>query len=143
MTEIELKQIEKALNIKLPSFYYEFMLKYPEYLLETDAQEFVLMNDPNRIIEENVNAKENFWGRPLDNNSMVIGENGCGDYYLIKLRNDEKVYTFFHDDNSFYMVSQNIDEYAKMIIPEAIEDNCGNPDFRSKDMRRKWWQLRK
>lgn len=46
-----------------------------------------------------------------------------------------KIYTFFHDDNSFYTESNSIDEYAKMIISESIEENWGNPKFAANDMR--------
>lgn len=136
MSETELKQIEKSLNVELPSFYKEFMLNYPIDLMGTEAPDFTLMIDSERLIEENINAKDDFWGLPLDDNSFIIGENGCGDYYLIKLKEDKSIFTFFHDDNSFYKVSNTIKDYYKKIISQTIEDVWGNPEFLAKEMRK-------
>lgn len=135
MSENELSYIEESLKIELPSFYKEFMINYPIDLMKTDAADFALIIDSERLIEENINAKNDFWGLPLNSDSFIIGENGCGDYYLIQLKEDESIFTFFHDDNSFYKVSNTIKEYYNKIISQTIEDVWGNPEFLAKDMR--------
>ena len=156
----ELEQIEVELSIVLPSDYRNLLHNYPENLMESDAPDFSLMFDHNRIIEENLNARKNFWGKPLNKEVLIIGENGCGDYFLIETKNNSPVYSFFHDNNKFYRIADGLEKYIEMILDDTIEENWGNIEFESQDFRvqkeseptainpqptasgkKKWWQF--
>ena len=100
MTESEIDRLEKALNKKLPDFYRNFLMNYPDDLVKLGApyntvSELSLPNNADRLIEINVDENP-------PSNVLVIGVNGIGDfYYLILDDNPQKVHEFPHDDPPF------------------------------------------
>ncbi|HEY6161019.1 MAG TPA: SMI1/KNR4 family protein [Bacteroidia bacterium] len=135
MTASELKEIEIALGITLPGYYKEFMLNYPEDLSKRDAPDFLLSSDYELLIDENLQACLNFRDRPLSKQFLIIGYNGCGDYYLINLEKDDGVFTFFHDYQLFYKAANSLPEYSKTILENREEESWGNDSLKVKDLR--------
>ncbi len=90
MTNEEFELIELNTGTKLPESYKQIVTNYPKELLGTEAEDYGLLNDPSVIIEENNDLRKNgFYGEPWPEQYFVIGQNGCGDYYVISLNNKE------------------------------------------------------
>ncbi|MCU4677193.1 SMI1/KNR4 family protein [Catenovulum sp. 2E275] len=84
VTQEEIESIEEKTGIKLPNSYKQVMLNYPRELLGTEAEGFGLLNDARVIIEENNDVRANgYFGEAWPERYFIIGQNGCGDYYVI------------------------------------------------------------
>lgn len=90
----DLDRIEEELFIELPHAYREFMLAYPDRLRSTDAPSFELQDDPDKLIEIN-KLVETFQLSDWESSWFVIGESGCGDYYVIDVADDECAVVFW------------------------------------------------
>lgn len=137
MTLDALNTIESALGIRLPQQYADFMLNYPEELDNDNfgAPEFELLNNPERLIEENADAYVDLWGYPLNKDFFIIGNNGCGDYFLINLLNEVSVFHFSHEEQRFYKIADSLTEYVALILDNSIDQALHNernlmPDLR-------------
>ncbi len=135
MTTIELKKIETELGVVLPDYYKTVMLNYPSDLSGEAPEEYELINYPDKIIDENKTAYEDFWGEKLNKQFLIIGENGCGDYFLLDLKKDNCIYSFFHDNQSFYKISNSLQEYTSMILDGEYEKYWGKEEFKTQDLR--------
>ena len=112
MNHRELATIEEALGFVLPGFYREFMLRYPESLLDAKPVdwkpivEWEFANIPDRIIEMNRYVREQEAGyfledEPWPHEFFVIGEEegGAENFYAIRRTgDDETVYMYHHED---------------------------------------------
>ena len=84
MTRNDIERIEKETGLNFPACYVEVVTKYPSELLGSDAPDFGLLDDPDEIIEENLDVRENgYFGETWPERYLIIGKNGCGDYYVI------------------------------------------------------------
>lgn len=133
MTVIELDDIGISLGIALPEYYKNLMTSYP--LEIEDAGEFELINYPEKLIEENKRAYIDLWGRPLNKKYFIIGENGCGDYFLIDLDSDKGVMWFEHESNAFFQISKTLMEYTLKIANGTYESALGNDECKIPDLR--------
>ena len=90
MEHQDIRMIEEATGIKLPKAYADIITNYPKELLGTDAQDFGLIDDAERIINENLSVrKDGFFGESWPERYFIVGENGCGDYYVINYESDD------------------------------------------------------
>lgn len=126
MTQEDLIKIEQTIKKKLPDFYKNFLLNYPETLVNLGApyntvSELHLPNTAEGIIE--ISDFEN-----PPQNVLVIGVDGLGNcYYILPDNKDTKIYLFNHeapeflDDslevidwhNSWELSYNNLDEFIK------------------------------
>ncbi len=132
MTIQDLKNIEEKFGIKLPEEYKNFTLNYPEQLFPN--QDFEFINDSESLIEINSLVYKDLWGKPLSKDYFTIGENGCGDYFILSIL-DSKVYSFVHDNQTFYITANSLKEYQSKILNESYENDWGNKDFQVNDLR--------
>lgn len=108
----EINRLESTIGKKLPDFYKEFLLNYPEELVELGApyntvSELSLPNTVERLIE--VSDFEN----PPEN-VLVIGVDGLGNCYYILLENeDTRIYQFDHEDPVFIDVNNEIIDWEQ------------------------------
>ena len=83
MNKSDIDKIESETGLKLPTSYIEVVTNYPAELLNTDAKDFGLLDDPEVIIEENQSVRTNgYFGEKWPERYIIIGINGCGDYYV-------------------------------------------------------------
>ena len=100
MPQSEIDRLEQTLNKKLPDYYKNFLMNYPDDLVKlghpyNTVSELSLPNDADRLIEINEDEYP-------PSNILLIGVNGLGDfYYLILDGNPKKVYEFPHDAPPF------------------------------------------
>ena len=84
MTPEDIKRIKKETGLNFPKCYIDVIINYPSELLGSDAQDFGLLDDPDEIIEENNDVRESgYFGEKWPERYLIIGKNGCGDYYVI------------------------------------------------------------
>ena len=90
MTPHDIDSIQKKTGIILPVWYTEFVTNYPNELSETEAPDYGLLDDPDEIIEQNIDVRENdYFGEKWPCKYFIIGHNGCGDYYVINHESKE------------------------------------------------------
>lgn len=114
-------QIEAALGVALPQHYVELVTNYPTELLETDAPDFALLDDPKAVIEENMAVRgKPFYGGMWPDNFLIIGTNGCGDLYVTKLNGEEFSTGFFdHEKPAFFPHSASRSEFIEKLREES------------------------
>ena len=84
MINEDIDTIETATGIKLPQSYIDAATNYPPELLDTEAPDFGFLNNPQLVIDENLRVrKEGYFGEPWPDQYFIIGQNGCGDYYVV------------------------------------------------------------
>lgn len=84
MTNDDIARIQEATGITLPQHYVDVVTNYPAELINTEAPDFGLFDDPKQIIEENHSVRKNgYFGEKWPDHYFIIGHNGCGDYYVI------------------------------------------------------------
>ncbi|PSV32886.1 SMI1/KNR4 family protein [Photobacterium sp. GB-72] len=84
MTPDDVKRIEKETGLTFPKCYVDIVTNYPSELLDSDAPDFGLLDDPEEIISENLEVREHgYFGEKWPERYLIIGKNGCGDYYVI------------------------------------------------------------
>ncbi|GJM62661.1 SMI1/KNR4 family protein [Persicobacter diffluens] len=135
MTEFEIDRLEKSINTKLPDWYKEFLLNYPEDLVGLGApyntvSELSLPNQTDRLIE--ISDYED-----SPDNILIIGIDGIGNFYYVILdNNDTRIYLFDHEapsfidnnedmidwGNSYDLVFENLNELISHLKENLTED---------------------
>jgi hypothetical protein len=86
MTRDEVLRIERETGTKLPEYYVDLVINYPTELVGTAAPAHELLNDPGEVIEENLDVRKNgYFGEPWPAHYFIIGRNGLGDYWVVRL----------------------------------------------------------
>jgi hypothetical protein len=132
MKESELARIETELSVKLPTHYREFMLAYPQALLEArlklgrqverPSQTF-LFNDPQSVIEYNtsvrrpglkiVNAEAESWPAKY----LIIGKDSGGNFWCLSLQGRSKSVWFFdHEEGAFVREAKDLAGHQEGIL---------------------------
>jgi len=84
VTHDDVKRIEKETGISLPQHYVDLVVNYPDELAETEAPDYGLLDDPDEVIRANRDVREQgYFGEQWPLQYFIIGQNGCGDYYVI------------------------------------------------------------
>ena len=84
MTVDDITAIQDALGFPLPQPYIAVVTNYPAALADTEAPGFGLLDDADSVIAANNEVRKNgYFGEPWPDHYFIIGENGCGDYYVI------------------------------------------------------------
>ena len=120
MDVADIKAIEAALQIKLPQHYAELVTNYPIELLGTEAEDFALINNAKQLIDENHSVRfGHFYGSRWPNNLLLIGTNGCGDFYVTALNATEFSTGFFdHEQRAFLPHSHSRREFIDNVLAE-------------------------
>ena len=122
MNQKNIAVIEDTLKVKLPGFYVDLLTNYPPALLGTDAEDFALMSSPEAIITENLSVRESFYGEIWPENFFVVGQNGCGDLYIIKLDAHLLSVSFFdHEKRVFFPYADTKDSLIENLLAEIRE----------------------
>ena len=84
MTSDDIATIELALGFSLPQPYVDVVTNYPTALADTEAPDFGLFDDPSLVIDANrIVRDDGYFGEQWPDQYVIIGENGCGDYYVV------------------------------------------------------------
>ncbi|MFW0778387.1 MAG: SMI1/KNR4 family protein [Rickettsiales bacterium] len=120
MNHEEIESIEEKTGIKLPESYKQVVLNYPKELLGTEAEDFGLLNDPEVIIEENNDVRNNgYFGEVWPERYFIIGQNGCGDYYVISHESKEFSVGFAcHEEMACNPYAEGLSEFISKYLNE-------------------------
>lgn len=120
MSPDDISLIERSTKTTLPAHYVALVTSYPDQLADTEAPDFALLDDPHRIIEHNLHVRrEGFFGEKWPENYFVIGENGCGDYYVILLgTTDFSVGFADHETMECHKFADSVPELVEKLIAE-------------------------
>lgn len=97
----EVESIEKELGISLPQSYRSFITSYPDDIASI-LGDFELISDTARLLEMNKDLHSRPFYRfpPWPKHLFAIGENGCGDYYFLDLRDSAGTIRFVDHEKS-------------------------------------------
>jgi len=120
MTAADIAEIEEALGFILPDSYRAVVLNYPEALAETEAPDFGLFDTPTAVIDTNLEVRRNgYFGEPWPDQYVIIGENGCGDYYVITKNATEFTVGFSdHEAMECNLFASNLDDFIAKLLSE-------------------------
>lgn len=120
MNQDDVKKIEKNTEIKLPEFYKQVLLNYPKELVGTEAEDFGLLNDADVIIYENNDVRRNgYFGEAWPARYFIIGQNGCGDYFVINLNGTTfSVGYACHEKMECIAYAKSLDEFVEKYLAE-------------------------
>ncbi|MCQ3827847.1 SMI1/KNR4 family protein [Microbulbifer elongatus] len=121
MNQQEVEFIEEKTGINLPECYKQVVLNYPGELLGTEAEDYELLNDPEVIIEENNEVRNNgYFGESWPAHYFIIGQNGCGDYYVVNLENREFSVGFAcHEEMACHPYAASLSEFISKYLQET------------------------
>jgi hypothetical protein len=134
MTEEDVRAIESRLGVTLPQEYSTFLLAYPQTLLDTTLDlgwkheppsERQFRNSPAAIIEYNEDARRDDgtpWTTddgPWPHRWFIIGDDQCGNYWCVDLREEERgVWFYDHDTGEFTAQAPSLHAYAEWVLEE-------------------------
>lgn len=125
MTDAELQLIEKELSVGLPSSYKTFVLSFPEDLALA-AGDFEFYSEALRVLEMNRDLRRTpfYQGRPWPERLFAIGENGCGDYYFLDLKDQSGAVMFVdHETMSYKQLAANVAAWAPLLLEEKKNED--------------------
>ena len=126
MKKTDINKVEKALNIKLPKYYIDTLVKHNEALESIDANLF-FFNDAQILIAENELMREPaFSGIDWDNNILVIGNNFCGKYYCIDVTSIKQIVFSYERETKKLM-------HYKNSISEWCDELLNNHEYEQKE----------
>jgi hypothetical protein len=110
MTEADLRRIELALGLTLPSHYRTVMQQYP-FGPDTVAQDCAMPDDANRVVEQNLGyRKHGFFGAAWSTQYFAFGHNGFGDAFYLDLSLERSpVFCAQHDSGAFVTESPSLE----------------------------------
>ncbi|MBE7502771.1 MAG: SMI1/KNR4 family protein [Verrucomicrobiales bacterium] len=120
MTVTDLTKIEQAIGQHLPTSYRDFMTRYPEELASI-AGDFEFLADADRIVQLNDDLRRMpfYQGKSWPDRLLAIGENGCGDYYFLDLRDASGAVLFVdHETMDYQTLASNVEEWAPKLMQE-------------------------
>ena len=124
MNKEQITAIETALGFRLPEAYTKVVLDYPESLKETEAPDFGLLDDPNAIVDANLDVRKNgYFGETWPEQYIIIGQNGCGDYHVIT-KDATEFATGFSDHEAMECnpYASDVDDFVRKLLEEMKDD---------------------
>jgi len=120
MTLEDINKIQTKTGVTLPEYYVEFVTQYPKELSETEAPDYGLLDDPSEIIEQNIDVRMNgYFGEKWPERYFIIGQNGCGDYYVIDLQSQNFSIGFSdHEAMECTLYASNKEEFISKLLRE-------------------------
>jgi len=120
MTDAELHLIESELKLSLPPSYSAFVLSFPEDVALA-VGDFECFADASRLLTLNKELRRMpfYQGRPWPDRLFAIGENGCGDYYFLDLKDSFGAVMFVdHETMEFRRLASNVAAWAPRLLEE-------------------------
>lgn len=129
--EVEIKRLEKKLGLNLPGHDRQFLLNYPSELIETKLDmEWCHESISDRKLRFNLDELGYYnqdvrksgtpWTEddgPWPDRYFVIGDDQCGNYWVIDLESKGREVLFYdHDEGSFAVVHKTIEGFAKDLV---------------------------
>lgn len=126
MTSEDIATIELALGFPLPKAYVDVVTNYPRALAETEAPDFGLFDDASLVIDANrLVRNDGYFGEQWPDQYVIIGENGCGDYYVVmKNANQFSVGFADHEAMECNPFASDLEEFVGKLL---VEQNGGQP----------------
>ncbi len=120
MTPSDIERIEKETELKFPQCYIDVVTNYPAELLKSDAPDFGLLDDPDEIIMENNDVRSSgYFGQKWTERYLIIGKNGCGDYYVVSQESKEFSVGFAdHEAMDCKLYANNLNEFIEKYLSE-------------------------
>ena len=120
MTHEEIENIQLKTGLTLPKYYVEFITNYPKILSETEAPDYGLLDNPEEIIEQNIDVRKNgYFGEKWPERYFIIGHNGCGDYYVVNLNSSEFSVGFSdHEKMECNLYAESQEEFISKLLTE-------------------------
>jgi hypothetical protein len=120
MTPSDIERIEKETEFKFPQCYIDVVTNYPAELLKSDAPDFGLLDDPDEIIMENNDVRSSgYFGQKWPDRYLIIGKNGCGDYYVVSHDSKEFSVGFAdHEAMDCMLYANNLNEFIEKYLSE-------------------------
>jgi hypothetical protein len=125
MTDAELKLIESDLGLSLPPSYRSFVLSFPDELAAA-AGDFEFYSDASRLLTLNKELRKTpfFQGRPWPDRLFAIGENGCGDYYFLDLKDSYGAVMFVdHETMDYKRLAPNVAAWTPKLLEEKQNES--------------------
>jgi hypothetical protein len=127
MTAGDLNRIEAALDLKLPVFYREAMLNYPQWLAEkqpawSNVTHWDFADDPDRVIHFNQYVRgfrsgEFFDDEPWPPHYFVIGSEEEQNWYFLNLAGgSEAVFLYHHDRGEVRQLASSLQEFPDALV---------------------------
>ncbi|MHC4118417.1 MAG: SMI1/KNR4 family protein [Planctomycetota bacterium] len=137
MTESEINKIEASFNLTLPEFYKSTVLNYP-FPPDSFADEFVLLNTPQSILEYNQDRGEySDTGEPF-----VIGSDGGEEIYYLDLASDSsQVFTFDMETGKHHVKAKDWSDYLSQIEADLKEIEQDERAEQERKANKKWWEF--
>jgi hypothetical protein len=120
MTDAELNLIESELKLSLPPSFRNFVLSFPDELAAA-AGDFEFYADASRLLTLNKELRKTpfYQGRPWPDRLFAVGENGCGDYYFLDLKDEYGVVMFVdHETMNYKRLASNVAAWAPKLLEE-------------------------
>jgi len=120
MTFEDIATIEFALGFTLPKPYVDVVTNYPHALADTEAPDFGLFDDPTLVIDANrIVRDDGYFGEQWPDQYVIIGENGCGDYYVVtKTANQFSVGFADHEAMECNPFASDLEDFVAKLIAE-------------------------
>jgi hypothetical protein len=147
MREAEVAAMESELALTLPGHYRQFLLAYPQQLLdiklnlgwvEEAPADRHLCNTSARLIELNreVRLPGTPWvgeaGGPWPDHYFVVGDDQCGNYWCVDLRTaDAGVWFYNHELGQFERHYGSLEEFGASLVAEIAAFNRDRHNRRS------------
>lgn len=139
MTQADIARIEAELGISLPAPYCEFVLAYPQSLREAKfaynqepASASFVFDNPQLVIDLNRGMREpgllvmDGETAPWPNEYLIIGADGGGNYWCVKLGGRSKAVWFFeHEEGVIERQSTSLLEHERYALQFVEEFNRG------------------
>lgn len=123
MTLNDIDTIQKKLKITLHQGYVDLVTNYPENLINTEAPDFALLDTPEELIKLNIEVRKNgYFGEKWPEHYFIIGQNGCGDYYVTNHESKNFAIGFSdHEIMECNPYAKNEKEFISKILKEINE----------------------
>ncbi len=124
--KINLQHISDSLAMELPEHYCEFARRLAKSKRVREALRDIVSTDANYVIE--INERLWFAGslaglKQWPDDYFVIGEDGCGNYYIVNADEDDQSVLFYdHDVDIIYRRAESLNDFAARILDEVPLD---------------------
>ncbi len=137
MTDQELQAIEKHIGYSLPEYYRATSSNYP-FPLDSFADEFMLLNAPEVIIE--LNSAE--ISPPGIGKPFFIGSDGGEESYFVDTSKDDSgVFVFGLETGNCHLLVPSWTAFLDHIRAEHAEIAADEEVMRQCKLNKKWWEF--
>ncbi len=124
MTDTEITHLEQELKVSLPASYRTFLSSYPADLALA-VGDFELIAEADRLLTMNreLRSKPFYRFPPWPNHLFAIGENGCGDYYFLDLKDRSGAVRFVdHEKLNDERLAANVQAWIPKLLAEKKDE---------------------